>query len=270
MSEGRVFKIVLLGDGGVGKTSLVRQYVHKKFEDKYLKTLGTNIYKKTVEKKDFGGKVPISLQIWDVMGQNTFPQVIKTSLKGARGVVFVTDLTNEESLKNLPYWVDMVFKNTDDVAFVFLGNKSDREDIAFGFNSVKKVADHFYSPYYITSAKSGEYVDEVFEMMGDMIHNKRFVPESKRTAPQVPKIDIPKILIAEDNIINAFCNRMGGYEKAMPVIRKQFESLNIDFENPTKEQLTQLVKKLLEVMRHLTEEDIKRLQTDLLKYVQEA
>ena len=269
MTNGKVFKIVLLGDGGVGKTSLVKQFVHQKFDDKYIKTLGTNIYKKSIVKKEYGRDVPITLQVWDVMGQHTFPQVVKTSLKGANGVILMCDVTRIESLQNLQEWIDITFENTEDVAFMFIGNKSDLPDVAYGFNAIKSVADGYFSPYYITSAKTGDSVDEAFNMMGELILNKRFIPDKRKPDIKVKVHDIPKILIVEDNIVNTFCNRMGGYEKAMPIVRKQFENLGIDFENPTKEQLQQLVQKLIEVMAHLTQEDMKKLKSDMMRHIQE-
>jgi len=269
MATSKVFKVVLLGDGGVGKTSLVKQFVHQKFDEKYMKTLGTNIYKKNISMKEYGRDVPITLQVWDVMGQSTFPQVIKTSLRGTNGVIFMSDLTNKESLTNLEDWIDMVFENTDDVSFLFVGNKSDMDNIEFGFNAIKSVADSFFSPYYITSAKTGDQVDDAFKMLGELINNKRFIPEKRRPEVRIKVQNIPKIIQVEDSIINTFCNKMGGYEKAMPIIRKQFEILEIDFENPTKEQLEQLVKRLLQVMAHLNTEDIKKLQSEMMRHIKE-
>ena len=141
-SDVRKYKVVLLGDAGVGKTSLVNMYVNKVFGGKYLKTLGTNIYSKEIIESLDGKEVTSLLQVWDVMGQKVFPSVVKTSLKGASGAIFVCDLTNIESLNNLVTWVQLVFDNCENISLVFLANKSDLDNPAFGFYSVKAGRGH--------------------------------------------------------------------------------------------------------------------------------
>ena len=144
MSEDRrKYKVVLLGDAAVGKTSLVLRYVHSQFDEKYLKTLGTNVYKKEIIEVIDGEQITSVMQVWDIMGQRAFPSVIKSSLKGANGVIFVCDLTNMNSLLNLDRWLRLAFNTPDNSCFVFLANKSDLPDAEFGFIAVKSVAEMF-------------------------------------------------------------------------------------------------------------------------------
>ncbi len=267
ISEQKKYKVVLLGDGGVGKTSLVKRFVHQKYDDKYIKTLGTNVYKKDILKTNQGRAVNLSLQIWDVMGQDSFPSVLKTSLMGANGVILVTDLTNKASLENLQDWLQLVFSSSPEVSLVFLANKSDLDNVQFGYNALKKVSDSFLAPYFLTSAKTGDSVNDAFGILGDLMYTNRTVPSTVIPPIKDQIKAIPPLLLAEDNIINTFCNRMGGYEHAMPIVRKQFEALGIDFENPTRAQLQALVDRLLEVMRNMSDHDIKKLHQTLHKYL---
>ncbi len=244
----RKFKVVLLGDGGVGKTSLVKRFVYSNYDEKYLKTLGVNVYKKEFDQILDHRKIKINLQVWDVMGQKYFPNVIKESVRDAGGVLLVCDLTNLESLTNLYNWVQLVYESTEKVTFGILANKSDLNDLAFGIHAVRDLADKFDAPYYITSAKTGDNVEKAFHSIGVNIYDGKFIkPVDLPKADEEP-LEIPKIIVAEDNIINAFCNQMGGYERAMPIVRKQFQQLNIDFEKPTKVQLERLVAKLTELV----------------------
>jgi GTPase SAR1 family protein len=78
--SGKVYKLVLAGEGAVGKTSLVKQFVYSHFEEKYIKTLGTNIYKKDIAMGPNKENLDTHLQVWDVLGQKVFQAIIKTAL----------------------------------------------------------------------------------------------------------------------------------------------------------------------------------------------
>ena len=259
-SDVRKYKVVLLGDAGVGKTSLVNMYVNKVFGGKYLKTLGTNIYSKEIIESLDGKEVTSLLQVWDVMGQKVFPSVVKTSLKGASGAIFVCDLTNIESLNNLVTWVQLVFDNCENISLVFLANKSDLDNPAFGFYSVKAFADIFEAPFYVTSAKTGAGVDDAFHRIASRVINQRFVPAECRFDLEPVGEMIPYILLAEDQIIHTYCNFVGGFEKAMPQVQEGFKHLKIDFEKPTREDLEVLVTHLLSEGKYsLTDEEVERM-----------
>ena len=248
-TEERKFKVVLVGDGGVGKTSLVKRFVYSKYSDQYTKTIGTNVYRKDLITIHEGKRTVLNLQIWDVMGQRLFPQVIATSMRGARGIIFVTDLTNKQSLLSLPNWIQTVFENNDDAAFVFLANKSDMGDIQFGETALQSMAQSFGSPHFMTSAKRGDNVEKAFETIGNLMLSERYVNRSTLGDTKKRSWVIPDVVLLEDNLINYFCNRMGGYEFAMPIIRTQIHELKIDFEHPTMAQLKTLTHKLAEIIK---------------------
>ena len=155
------FKVCLMGEPGVGKTSLIRRYVYGVFSEQYLKTIGTNIYKKELS---FDGK-KVTLMIWDIMGEETFRQLLKTSyFYGSDALIAVGDITNKESLDALTDWVDAAEGVLEKkVPVVLVANKSDLEwgvDEKYIENLAAAVD---AMEYLITSAKTGERVNRVFE-----------------------------------------------------------------------------------------------------------
>jgi len=162
-------KICILGDGAVGKTSLIRRYVHDVFDDKYLSTIGAKITKKVVTLKYHGAKpdVVLTLMIWDIAGQKDYNNVHPTYYQGAEGALVVSDITRKETLKSMPQWIESVYSVAGNVPIVFLANKSDlKMQAAFNEDDMKKIAARFKSPYLSTSAKTGQNVEEAFSTIG--------------------------------------------------------------------------------------------------------
>lgn len=242
------YKITLLGDGGVGKTSLVKRFVHNEFGDKYMKTLGTNIYSKESMFYESGNPVKVVLQIWDMMGQRAFKSVIKSSLENTNGVFFVCDLTSLETLNNLLYWIKITFANTKNVAFVFIGNKSDVDTIEFGYPALTALSGCFKSPSFLTSAKTGSNVEAAFQMIAFLVYQKRFVPAKEGFDFNIVEGSISPVIMAEDIIINTFCRAIGGLETGMPVVQGIYKERNIDISQPTKKDLEVVIKHM---MQHL-------------------
>jgi small GTP-binding protein len=176
------FKICLLGDGAVGKTSLIRRFVEDAFRDDYLLTIGTKTSKKRViiKKPEFQKDLNITLIIWDIMGQISFRKLLHpTYLKGARGAILVCDLTRKETLEHLDDWIDSLYVEGKVVPSVFVGNKCDLVDNhAFGKAELESVASAYDSPFYITSAKTGEFVEEAFRTL-----SMRIITEMAKVDP---------------------------------------------------------------------------------------
>src|SRR2546426_806638 len=119
-------KVVLLGDGGVGKTSLVRRFVVDQYSDDYITTVGTKVSKRSLNLGSPLAEVEMVLQIWDVLGQKGYSGVQETAIKGAQGVLLVYDATNDESRRALEdYWIPAVWRLAGRIPTVFAGNKSD-------------------------------------------------------------------------------------------------------------------------------------------------
>jgi small GTP-binding protein len=158
------FKVVIVGDTGVGKTTLLHQYLNKRFKSDAETTIGSNFFVKYVKLPN--AKNLITLQVWDLAGQEHFKWVRAAFYKGARGVIYVYDLTQKESFYNLIKWKEEVESSIGIVPSVLVGNKLDLlesqnntidyEECLFLKNSLTA------RYYYETSAKLGTKVEEVF------------------------------------------------------------------------------------------------------------
>ena len=231
------YKVALMGDGSVGKTSLVIRYVHNEFDDKYMKTLGTNVYTKDVHIPTSGIPTKAVLQIWDVMGQRAFKSVIKSALDNANGVILVCDLTDEQTLRNLLYWIKIIYNNTRNVSFVFLGNKDDLDTPKFGLPALFSLSTAFGSKAFLTSAKTGNNVERAFFALTEDIQGKRFIPPKGKFDFNLDDVVDNPMIKVEDSLINTFSIAIGGLEKGMPVVQNIFDELGLDFLNPTREEL---------------------------------
>jgi small GTP-binding protein len=165
----RKLKICLIGDVGVGKTSLIRRYVLDVFDDKYIATIGTKVTKKEIEVKDpkTGQPIKVVLLIWDIMGQPSFREVLREAyFYGAEGALAVCDVTSKESLGELRYWVKAMTATTGKVPIVFLGNKCDlRDDTRVPFQDLEVFAKKHDAAAMLTSAKTGYNVEQAFVAM---------------------------------------------------------------------------------------------------------
>lgn len=158
-------KICLLGDGAVGKTSLIRRYVFDEFDDEYIMTIGTKVSKKSMEVD----KNELTLMIWDILGQKEHTSLHSAYYKGASGAIIVCDFTNKKSMENLTRWVDDFRGVAGNVPVVIAVNKQDIKNKAYLFEEAKKIADNYGAPAIPTSAKTGKNVELLFKMIGERV-----------------------------------------------------------------------------------------------------
>lgn len=163
-------KVCLLGDFGVGKTSLVRRFVYERFEDKYLSTIGVKISRKTLSLTVQDKLVDLSIILWDLAGSEEFNQFRANYLRGASGIMLVCDLTRPETLHHLPsYLMDM--RQVCPVADIILAaNKADlKDEQRLSTSEIEAFVSDLNIPYYLTSAKSGDMVETIFHHLGQMM-----------------------------------------------------------------------------------------------------
>lgn len=170
-------KICLVGEKGVGKTSLIRRYVLDQFDDKYVRTLGAKVEKKSIRVAVPGrnGLIDVSMAIWDIIGHSGFRQLLGDSFfNGAQGILAVADLTRRETLPVLTGWVESVESVAGKVPVLLVANKADLAGEAqFGETELAAMAKALDSSYLLASAKSGRNVDDAFLRMATQIAKAR-------------------------------------------------------------------------------------------------
>jgi small GTP-binding protein len=161
-------KVCLLGDGAVGKTSLIRKYVYDAFDDKYLATIGAKVTKKVINfKDDDGDDFKLSLMIHDIVGQVKFEKIHKQYYRGSDAAILVCDLTRKDTLEHMGWWLESLSEVVGKVPIILMGNKFDLEDRhEVNSGDLEAQAKDFGCPCYLTSAKTGENVEKAFENIG--------------------------------------------------------------------------------------------------------
>lgn len=176
-------KLVLMGEGGVGKTSLIRRFVTNEYSDTYLHTIGTKV-SKIVLTVPHGAdlEIQMDLSIFDIMGQHGFRDLIReTYFHGAQALMAVCDLSRLDSLSALNEWIPSALEVAGDVPVYIIVNKKDLIDRrAFADEQVKNVADPFHAPWVMTSARTGEYVDDAFNALAIEIVDRAVRTEKAR------------------------------------------------------------------------------------------
>ncbi len=157
-------KICLLGDGGVGKTSLIGRYVLNCFSDDYIVSFGTKVSKKVI---DYEG-VELTLMIWDILGQKSQKALHGAYYNGANGVLLVCDNSRPETLLRLPEWKQDLENVTGEVPIIPIVNKADLPS-ALSAGDLSSVREVMGRDFLFTSAKTGTGVQEAFERLGRQI-----------------------------------------------------------------------------------------------------
>ncbi len=172
-----VFKILVVGEKNVGKTTLIRRYVDGKFLDVSMATIGVDFSLKTVEldKETDDSENEITLQIWDIAGESRFRAIIPSYIVGTEGVILAFDATSEETLDKLNEWIAILNKHSQkELFFILISTKNDivnfnKQNLIKRFKEIHPNI-KFYLP---TSSKTGLNVEEVFKILGNLI-SKRY------------------------------------------------------------------------------------------------
>jgi small GTP-binding protein len=178
-----VFKVVVIGDGAVGKSSITIRTCYGKFDKAYISTIGVEFGTKpyTIEGHE------ITMQIWDTAGQERFRFLQQAYYRGAHGALLVYDVTRAESLKNIPIWTNELVSNIEQsIPMILVGNKCDLDfvravTVREGKSLTEKLSDQYNRviPFYETSAKTNQNVEEVFLKLGELMLEERLEDAKK-------------------------------------------------------------------------------------------
>ena len=180
-----LFKLMVIGEGAVGKTTLVNRYVTGTFERDYKTTIGSQFAVKLahISPPESEYATGIKIQAWDVAGQARFKAVRKMYYSGAAGIIIVFDVTRRRSFTELSKWIQEADESIGArVPFLCVGNKTDLPDRAVPSDEAKKWAEDNGFLYLESSAKTGEGVADMFTVLAEIMwHEARRIADDKKT-----------------------------------------------------------------------------------------
>ena len=159
------FKIVLIGNVAVGKSSIIKRFMHNEFNKTYFCTVGTELSRKTLL---IGNNKKVNLNIWDTCGQEKFRTVTRQYYRDTQAILLVFDLTNEKSFNDIESWLEEAINYTNNIKCLFFlfGNKSDeKEKIVVENEDIKNILrkNQRIKKYFEISAFNGHNVDLAFD-----------------------------------------------------------------------------------------------------------
>lgn len=184
-----LFKVLLIGDSAVGKTSVLLRYVDDTFNPEFQTTIGVDFKISTFQ---LNGKV-IKLQLWDTAGQDRFKNIVASYYRGAHGIILAFDITNATSFQNITRWYDESQNYLQkSVPKLLLGNKADlNSQRAVKTEDAKELADRLGVTYIETSAKNSQNVKLAFETLSRNILSNA-APTVGTTGPKGTKVNQAK------------------------------------------------------------------------------
>ncbi|XP_069139257.1 uncharacterized protein [Argopecten irradians] len=192
-----LFKYLLIGDSGVGKSCLLMRFADDVFPETYISTNGIDVRNRTV---DLDNNM-VWLQMWDTAGQERFNTITSSAYRGSHGIFLVYDVTNMESFQNIEKtWIDEVEKyGGSDATVILVGNKSDiMNERTVTYEMGKEYADRLGIPFMETSAKQSTNVERIFLTMAYELKTK-FV--NSRLDPTVG----PTVRLRNSSQVNGPC-----------------------------------------------------------------
>lgn len=169
-----IFKIIVIGDPAVGKTSLLTNFCGDKFEYEYIPTVGVNITKEPVTIKDNMGKeTTVNLMVWDIAGQPQFYMLHRPYFNGADGMMLVYDITRSSSFSNVNNWYSTAIKyGLSGIPRILIGNKIDlKDERKIILPMAEHLSEKINAPFFETSALTGENVSLIFQKIAELTLN---------------------------------------------------------------------------------------------------
>ncbi|KAK6184359.1 ras-related protein Rab-35 [Patella vulgata] len=182
-----LFKLLIIGDSGVGKSSLLLRFADNTFSGTYITTIGVDFKIRTV---DVSGE-KVKLQIWDTAGQERFRTITSTYYRGTHGVIVVYDVSSGESFANVKRWLHEIDQNCDVVNRILVGNKDDDPDRKVVLtHDAQRFADQMSIQLFETSAKENKNVEEMFLAITKIVlQSKKEQQKKAADQPQTIKLD---------------------------------------------------------------------------------
>ena len=248
------FKVVLAGDGAVGKTSIRENYMGRGFEASYLKTIGADFSsKKIITDED-----SISFQIWDLAGQDSYQAVRSTFYKGAAAAILVFDCQDPATMTNLSSWLEEAMQGSNNGILVYfvIANKVDLEDnrrvsremaIDFCNRLETETGIHFY--YSETSALTGQNIQETFDFLAYRLL------EANNIQDIMPPADVDGIIDIRE------------YKKEIVIAEKQSEKI-VSVSDGTREEIDKInhridnIEERLNTIQTILKKIVKKMQED--------
>ncbi|XP_038054831.1 ras-related protein Rab-35-like [Patiria miniata] len=176
-----LFKLLIIGDSGVGKSSLLLRFADNTFSGTYITTIGVDFKIRTI---DLNGE-RVKLQIWDTAGQERFRTITSTYYRGTHGVIVVYDVTSAESFVNVKRWLHEIEQNCDDVSRILVGNKNDcPERKVVLTEDATNFAEQMTIQLFETSAKENINVEEMFNAITGLVLKQKKESAAKQSAQE--------------------------------------------------------------------------------------
>ena len=179
--RGLVYKVTVIGDGAVGKTSLIRKFTQGEFSDKYVMTMGAQFTNYTCNI----ASTPIKLVFWDIAGQDAFGQLRANFYTGSSAAIIVfsheENQHGEKSFQNITKWLNDIKKNCGHLPIILFGNKVDlvenidniiknKENPKSNYNVDALMKGYNFLGYYLTSALTGQGVNQAFSVLANKLY----------------------------------------------------------------------------------------------------
>ncbi len=248
MSPTLRYKVVVIGDGSVGKTTLILKYTEKRFRESYIPTIGVQWTVKNIEYKEY----TVSLILWDIAGQDKFKLMRSNFYEGSDAVIIVFDVTSLISFDHAENWLKEVQQYCENVPYILLGNKIDLvEERTVTQEMIEKVTQKYKFPYFETSAKTGENVIDMFNAVIDKTLQQEggevsiVTPSEREKESKINIID--EIAILEDMVKN---------EENIKVVNEEFKTITNEIfrQNPYHEKLEDMTQYRLETLNSYPDE----------------
>lgn len=190
-----LYKLLLIGDSGVGKSCLLLRFADNTYTESYISTIGVDFKVRTIELD----KKTIKLQIWDTAGQERFRTITSSYYRGAHGIIVVFDVTDQVSYNNVKQWLKEIERYAcENVNKLLVGNKCDLDDKRqVAQETAKEFAEDLQISYIETSAKNATNVDETFIKIAEEIRS------SRRQTDSTDPIDAPPPSVFPDTPTNS-------------------------------------------------------------------